>query len=175
MKKRFWKVLLSAVVAALMVMSISACGAKKDSGSEEEPKTFIDVTDDGGVICYLDKTGKGTGGGSGMKIEEGEYLVIDTELTEGKVHVKVTAGGSDMEKNPVEADTEPTIDYVFEESGKTEYMEIEAGDYMIGVDVEETASGTIAFSKAQKPVSAEESAEESAEDASTAAAPVPAN
>lgn len=154
MNKGFWKKLAAAAVTAAMLVSLAACSsAKKDAGADgsEDVKTFIDVLEDGSIVCYLDKTEKGTGGGSSITIEEGEYLVIDSEITDGSVHVKVTHGGDDMNEAPVDNDTPATIDYVFEESGKTEYMEIEPGSYMINISVEKTASGKITFSKAALP------------------------
>ena len=154
MNKGFWKKLAAAAVTAAMLVSLAACSsAKKDAGADgsEDVKTFIDVLEDGSIVCYLDKTEKGTGGGSSITIEEGEYLVIDSEITDGSVHVKVTHGGDDINEAPVDNDTPATIDYVFEESGKTEYMEIEPGSYMINISVEKTASGKITFSKAALP------------------------
>ena len=122
MNKGFWKKLAAAAVTAAMLVSLAACSsAKKDAGADgsEDVKTFIDVLEDGSIVCYLDKTEKGTGGGSSITIEEGEYLVIDSEITDGSVHVKVTHGGDDINEAPVDNDTPATIDYVFEESGKT--------------------------------------------------------
>ena len=84
MYKGFWKKLAAAAVTAAMLVSLAACSsAKKDAGADgsEDVKTFIDVLEDGSIVCYLDKTEKGTGGGSSITIEEGEYLVIDSEIT----------------------------------------------------------------------------------------------
>ena len=39
----------------------------------------------------------------------------------------------------------PTIDHEFDSTGITEYHEIEPGDYMVFVNVSETASGTMDF------------------------------
>lgn len=136
--------------AAVLLICLAACGKKE--AKEGEPKTFIDVLDDGSVIANFDKTEKGTGGGSGITIEEGEYLMIETALTEGEVQVRVVRGGSDIDAPPTkETDTPATIDGVFEGSGTTEYLEIRPGDYMFNVMVEEKATGTITASKKPLP------------------------
>ena len=119
------------------------CGTKS---AASEPKTFIDVDDDGKVVtANFDKTGKGTTGGTGITIEDGEYLVVDTGLVEGKVHVKVVSGGDDIDAVP-SVDNKATVDYVFSGTGTTEYYEIQPGSYTVFVEVEEKASGTIDFS-----------------------------
>lgn len=142
MKNMYMKKIMIFALAAAMIFAIAGCGKK-----DEEPRTFIDARDDGSIVANFDKTEKGTLGGSGITIGEGEYLVIETALTEGKVHVTVVRGGSDKDTSPVEeSDTPATIDYVFEGSGVTEYMEIKPADYMFTVSVEEKASGTITAS-----------------------------
>lgn len=147
MKRQFMMRIAAVFVAAVMIFTIMGC-TKKDA----EPKTFIDVLEDGSVVANFDKTGKGTGGGSGITIGENEYLVIDTALTEGKVHVTVVRGSTDVDDPPsLEDDTPATIDFVFEGSGTTEYMEIQPGDYMFNVSVEEEATGTITASKRNLP------------------------
>lgn len=150
MNKNLWKILkkVTVIAAATAVLLICAVACGKKEAKDIEPKTFIDVLDDGSVVANFDKTGKGTGGGSGITIEEGEYLVIDTALTEGEVHVRVVRGGSDIETPPTEEpDTPATIDGVFEGTGTTEYREIKPGDYMFNVMVEGKATGTITASK----------------------------
>jgi hypothetical protein len=147
MKKHFMMRIAAVLIGAVMAFAVLGCG-KKDA----EPKTFIDVLDDGSVVANFDKTGKGTAGGSGITIEENEYLVIDTALTAGKVHVTVVRGSTDIDNPPaLNDDTPPTIDFVFEDSGTTEYMEIKPGDYMFNVSVEEKATGTITASKKNLP------------------------
>lgn len=147
MKRQFMMRIAAVLTAAAMIFAVAACGKKG-----AEPKTFIDVLDDGSVIANFDKTGKGTSGGTGITIGENEYLVIDTALTEGKVHVTVVRGGTDADDPPaLDDDTPAAIDFVFEESGTTEYMEIGAGDYMFNVSVEEKATGTITASKKNLP------------------------
>ena len=153
MKKDILTVLKKLTViatAAVLLICLSACGKKESKGGGQ--KTFIDVLDDGSVVANFDKTEKGTGGGSGITIEEGEYLIIETALTEGGVQVRVVRGGSDIDALPTkETDTPATIDSVFEGSGTTEYLEIKPGNYMFNVMVEEKATGTITASK--KPLS----------------------
>lgn len=146
MKRQFMIHITAVFVSAVMIFAIAACGKKE--AKDSEPKTFIDVLEDGSVVANFDKTGKGTGGGSGIIIEENEYLVIDTALTEGKVHVTVVRGSTDQDNPPaLNDDTPAAIDVVFEGSGTTEYMEIQPGDYMFSVSVEENATGTITASK----------------------------
>ena len=132
MKRKFMMRIAAVLAAAAMIFAAAACGKKS-----AEPKTFIDVLDDGSVL---------------ITIGENEYLVIDTALTEGKVHVTVVRGGTDADNPPaLDDDTPAAIDFVFEESGRTEYMEIGAGDYMFNVSVEEKATGTITASKKNLP------------------------
>lgn len=146
MKKFILKRTALFMMAAVMIAALAACGRKEDNN--EEPLALIDARADGSIVSNYDKTDIGTGGGSGFTIEEGEYLVIETALTEGKVHVRVTHDDSDIDKVPVaDTDTAAVIDYVFEGSGTTEYMEIEPGNYMFDVTVEEKATGTITASK----------------------------
>ena len=123
----FLKKLTVIAAAAVLLICLAACGKKE--AKEIEPKTFIDVLDDGSVVANFDKTEKGTGGGSGIMIEEGEYLMIETALTVGEVQVRVVRGGSDIDTPPTkETDTPATIDGVFEGIGTTEYLEIRPGD-----------------------------------------------
>lgn len=143
MKRQFMMRIAAVFIAAAMIFAVAGCGQK-----DAEPKTFIDVQEDGSVLANFDKTGKGTAGGTGITIEENEYLVIDTALTAGKVHVTVVRGGTDADNPPaLDDDTPAAIDFVFEDSGTTEYMEIQPGDYMFTVNVEEKATGTITASK----------------------------
>ena len=124
-----------------MAAVFTGCGAKK--AKEDEPKTFIDVTDDGLVAHFYGKD-KGVAGGSGISIEEGQYLSIDNRLTEGRVHVTVTAGGDDVNTAPTANDKPATIDYTFDqEGGVTDYFEIKPGNYMVTFSVEEDAVGDI--------------------------------
>ena len=72
MKKRIPMVIIHVFVVMMLIASMAAvftgCGAKK--AKEDEPKTFIDVTDDGLVAHFYGKD-KGVAGGSGISIEEG--------------------------------------------------------------------------------------------------------
>ena len=146
MKRQFMMRVTAVFMAAAMIFAIAGCGKKE--AEDSEPKTFIDVLEDGSVVANFDKSGQGTGGGTGITIGENEYLVIDTALTEGKVHVTVVRGSTDPDNPPaLDEDTPASIDGVFEDSGTIEYMEIEPGDYMISVSVEEKATGTITASK----------------------------
>lgn len=145
MKKPMPKVMIHVFVMMLLAASMAAvftgCGAKK--AEEEEPKTFIDVTDDGLVAHFYGKN-KGVAGGSGITIEEGQFLSIDNQLTQGQVHVTVTAGGDDVNTVPTENDTPATIDVVFDqEGGVTDYYEISPGNYMVTFSVEADAVGDI--------------------------------
>ena len=146
MKRKLMMRMAAVLMAAAMIFVIAGCSKKE--AKDSEPKTFIDVLEDGSAVANFDKTGKGTGGGTGIIIEEDEYLVIDTALTEGKVHVTVVRGSADSDNPPaLNDDTPAAIDFVFEGSGTTEYMEIQPGDYMFNVSVEEKATGTITASK----------------------------
>ncbi|MDO5133378.1 MAG: nitroreductase family protein [Eubacteriales bacterium] len=170
MKKIFSGMLFGAAAAAVLLLMPAGC-ARQNPG-EETVKTFIDALEDGSVVANFDKTEKGTGGGTGITIEGGQYLVIDTALTEGKVQVRVFRGGTDIETPPVqEGETPATIDYVFEGSGTTEYQEIQPGDYVFSVNVEEKASGTITAST--KSFSSD-AAEPGAEDAPAGSTEAPA-
>ena len=141
-------VLMIAAVIGFSALSMTGCGAEtaQNDGEvvQEEVKPLIAVTETG-LTATFDQTETGNGGGSGITIGEGEYLVIDSELTEGKVQVRVTRGGSDINTPPTENETAPTIDYEFEEPGVTEYGMIEPGDYMVMVNVTEKADGKIDF------------------------------
>ncbi|MBQ7147440.1 MAG: hypothetical protein IJR96_01685 [Pseudobutyrivibrio sp.] len=133
------KLMCASLVFIITIVGLTGCG------STAEPKAFIDISEDGKTItANFDKTEKGTGGGSGITIEEGEYLVLDCGLTKGSVHVTVTSGGDDINENPTE-EKPATIDYVFSEAGTTEYEEIQPGSYMVSVTVDEKASGTMTF------------------------------
>ena len=86
------KVMCTSLILIFTIVGFTGCGT-----SASEPKTFIDVSEDGKTVtANFDKTGKGTGGGSGITIEEGEYLAIDCGLTKGSVHVTVVSGGDDI-------------------------------------------------------------------------------
>ncbi len=148
MKKKIF-----ALAAAMVIGLMSAgCGAGQGTAQEntqentqEDIKTFIDVTDDG-LVANFDKSEEGIGGSSGITIGDGEYLVVDSGLSEGKVRVTVTSGGSDINKVPTEdTSTMPTIDHECEGVGETEYGMIAPGDYMVNVSVTEKASGKINF------------------------------
>lgn len=146
MKKQTAKKIMTLAMALVMMIMIAACGKKEEKTGEEA--AFIDAKEDGSVVVNLDKTAEKTGGGTGITIEDGEYLVIDTDLTEGKVHITVIGGGSDINDSPEkESETPATIDHVFEGKSSVEYMEIKPGDYMFNVVVEEEATGTITACK----------------------------
>ncbi|MBR1443593.1 MAG: hypothetical protein IJ583_08675, partial [Firmicutes bacterium] len=118
----------------------------QQNNQQQNAKTFIDIRNDGGLTANFDDTEEGTGGGSGITIAEGQYLSIDSSLTAGKVQVTVTSGGSDINEDPTkDSGKMPTIDYEFESIGVTDYYEIEPGDYMVFVKVNEKASGKIDF------------------------------
>lgn len=134
------KLMCASLLIIFSIVGMTGCG-----NGTEEPKTFIDVSEDGKIVtANFDKTGKGTGGGSGITIGEDEYLVIDCGLTKGSVQVKVTSGGDDIDEDPTE-EKPATIDYVFSEAGVTEYDEITPGSYMATVLVDKKATGTINF------------------------------
>ena len=180
MKEKFVRKIVIAAAAAALLLSAAACG-KQQAGKqevqeaqetkeekeekEESVRAFIDVLEDGSIVASFERTEKGTGGGTGFTIEEGEYLLIETDLTEGRVHGRVFSGGSDIEAPPTGAEETPAaVDFVFEGAGKTEYRLIQPGNYVFSVNVEEKATGTISVSKRTDPT-------ESAAEADTAAVP----
>ncbi len=127
----------------ISMMFVSGCG--RVESSSEEPKTFIDISDDGKILqANFDKTEVGTMGASGIEIKEGEYLVLDSEITEGSVNVEVYRGGDDINTLPL-GETEDTIAYTFDRKGITEYGEIQPGSYMVKVEVSEKATGSMTF------------------------------
>ncbi|SFI22725.1 hypothetical protein SAMN04487830_1328 [Pseudobutyrivibrio sp. OR37] len=131
------------IVCLMSVMSMIFVGCGNKASAEEDTKAFIDVTDEGKkVTAYFDETIEGTMGGSGVSINDNEYLVIDSKLTEGNIHVRVVPGGNNIDEAPTK-EKPATIDYVFEGEGKTEYYEIPAGSYMIKVEVDKKATGSI--------------------------------
>ena len=150
MKKMSVKRALAAVLCAATVFGMAACGA---SDEPEDTKAFMETTDNG-VVVNLDKDTKGTGGGSGVTVGDGQMLMIDNQLTDGAVEVRVSSGGSDIEEAPTENMDTPTIEreLTAEEDaiGETEYGEIEPGDYMIFAEVTEKASGNIYFNVVDK-------------------------
>ncbi|MBQ7266204.1 MAG: hypothetical protein IJS61_08910 [Firmicutes bacterium] len=137
--RKFLKTILPVAVIAL---SFVGCNNTKP----QEPKTFIDVTEEGNVVANFDVVDTGVEGGSGITIGENEYLAIDSRLSSGKVHVSVAHGGSDINTLPTKENTgTPTIDRDVEGEGVTEYYEITPGDYMINVKVTEKSAGKIYF------------------------------
>ena len=130
------------VLSTIVVMS--GCGA--ESTKAEGNKAFIDVSADGRIVtANFDGTKAGTAGASGITINENEYLIIDRALSEGVVHVKLIPGGDDIDWD-ITNDVPATIDYIFDEAGIVEYESIAPGNYMVKVEVEENATGTVAFS-----------------------------
>ncbi|SFO33195.1 hypothetical protein SAMN04487831_12022 [Pseudobutyrivibrio sp. UC1225] len=104
------------------------CG---NSSQSADTLPLMDVSEDGKTLyANFDKTDIGTAAGSGVTIDEGEYLIIDSGITEGAVHVKVTAGGDDINEVP-SSDNPATIDYEFSTVGTTEYQEIAPGSYTV--------------------------------------------
>ena len=153
------KKILALAAAVLIGIAMAGCSGGQNT-SQQNIKALIDLTDDGGLVANFDKTDKGTGGGSGIMINEGEYLVIDSHLTEGKVKVKVTSGGSDINTIPTEnTGTAPSVDHEFEGTGETEYKNIISGDYMVFVNVTEKATGNINFIIKSNEASAETEAQ----------------
>lgn len=153
MKRR----LFALTTVVVMAFSMTGCGgtqndtagdgaAQQTAVQESEEVPLLAPSADGGLTAAFDKTDAGSGAGSGITIDEGKYLAIDSKITEGKVQVVVKHGGSDINTAPVEDDgTMPTIDHEFDSTGLTEYHEIEPGDYMVFVNVSEKASGTMDF------------------------------
>ncbi len=131
------------------------CG---NSSQSTDKLPLMDVSEDGKTVyANFDKTDIGTAAGSGVKIDEGEYLIIDSGITEGAVQVKVTAGGDDINEVP-SSDNPATIDYEFSSVGTTEYQEIAPGSYTVFVETTEKTTGTITFSVVALP-NAEETSE----------------
>ena len=119
------------------------CG---NSSQTADKLPLLDVSEDGKTLyANFDKTDTGTAAGSGITIDEGEYLIIDSGITEGAVQVKVTAGGDDINEVP-SSDNPATIDYEFSSVGTTEYQEIAPGNYTVFVETTEKTTGTITFS-----------------------------
>ena len=152
MKRR----LFALTTAVVIGFSMTGCGGTQNntSNGSTAQQTEVNETEtpllapsaEGGLTATFDKTDAGSGAGSGITIDEGKYLAIDSKITEGKVQVIVKHGGSDINTVPTEDDgTMPTIDHEFDSTGITEYHEIEPGDYMVFVNVSETASGTMDF------------------------------
>ena len=136
----------SFIISTFIIFAAFFCVGCGNKSTASEPKTFIDVDDEGKLVtANFDKTGKGTAGGTGITIEEGEYLIIDTGLTKGKVHVKVISGGDDID-DVASIEDSATVDHVFSGTETTEYKELQPGNYMVFVEVDDTASGTIDFS-----------------------------
>ena len=133
-----------AVGAFIMATAFIAAGCgKRDT---DEVRTFIDISDDGKTVtANFDRTDAGTGGGTGVTIEEGESLVVDRDLTDGSVHVKVVSTTSDISYDIMADDDEAVIDSSFDSEGTYQIESIEPGDYMIQVMVEDKATGTINF------------------------------
>ena len=147
--KNMMRELFTTLLAGLMVVALAAaltgCGAKKEENKEEKDEATVrlESTAEGLTANFTDKN-KGTGGGSGIDIKEGQYLSIDNQLTKGEVHVTVKAGGDDPENPPINDDTPATIDYVFDANGGvTDYYEIAPGSYMVFFSVEKDAVGTM--------------------------------
>ena len=67
MKRQIMMRIAAVFIAAAMIFAVAGCGQK-----DAEPKTFIDVQEDGSVLANFDKTGKGTAGGTGITIEEND-------------------------------------------------------------------------------------------------------
>ena len=147
------RVVSNFVLAGLVITSTMAIfmGCARTSNSNEEPKTFIDVTEDGKkVTAFFNETCKGTAGGSGISINDNEYLVIDSQITAGAVQVKVVSGGDNINEVPPE-DKPATIEYEFDSIGITEYYEIPAGNYMVTVNTTDKATGSITCSVVDRP------------------------
>ena len=143
--KMIFNLALAGLVITTAMVSFIGCG--KNASDDDEPKTFIDVTEDGKkVTAFFDKTGKGTAGGSGITINEDEYLVIDSQVTDG-----VVSGGDNINEAPIDDEKQATIDYEFDSIGITEYYEIPAGSYMVTVNVTDKATGSITFSVVDRP------------------------
>lgn len=171
MKKNTFKLYMAIAAAAVLLICTAGCTKKntEEKDKKDEAKTFIDIRDDGGAVASFDKTEKGTAGGTGITIDEGKYLALDTDLTEGSVHVRVIRSGADINVLPTQEKDKPAaIDYVFTGAGTTEYMLIEPGNYIFSVEVEEKATGTItAYMKTVPGDTSSESTEDSAQAASS--------
>ena len=139
MKKRT----VTTIVVLMMALVLAACGKKQ----AEEPKPFIDVSEDGKSIwANLDDADKDVAGGSGITVGENEKLVIDSAIEKGSVLVRIIPGGSDMEKPPVgDNQEEPVFEKSFTKDDKQEELTPEAGDYTIFVSVTEKSAGKITF------------------------------
>ncbi len=130
------------IITLTTAFGATGCG---NTTSDSEQLPLMDVSDDGKTLyANFDNTDIGTGAGSGITLENDEYLVIDSQISEGAVHVKVISG-SDIEEMP-STDKPATIDYEFSSIGSTEYQEITPGDYTVFVEVAEKATGSITFS-----------------------------
>lgn len=101
--------------------------------ASSSPKTFIDALDDE-VIAHFSGRNKGIKGSSGITVKQGQYLVVDDQLTKGQVRVSISREDGSGE----------TTDYILVENGGVRgYYMISPSDYMVSFTVEEAASGEI--------------------------------
>ena len=118
-------------------------GCEHAMPAASSPKTFIDALG----------RNKGIKGNSGITVKQGQYLVIDDQLTEGQVRVSISREDGSGE----------ATDYILVENGGVRgYYTISPGDYMVSFTVEEAASGEIHVKTEEKkkddPAAAEASA-----------------
>ena len=129
MKKRF---VLCVIVASLAVFALALAGcAEKAAGTfssdiDEETGAYI-VTADGADA----ESGVGMLGG-GMIVEEGQVLMVGSDLSAGSIELRIL----DTESNPV---AELTV-----EGALLQAVELEAGEYEISAKcVEKGTTGTL--------------------------------
>ena len=63
------KKIFALAAAVLIGIAMAGCSGGQNT-SQQNIKALIDLTDDGGLVANFDKTDKGTGGGSGIMINE---------------------------------------------------------------------------------------------------------
>ena len=140
------KKIFTALTAVLLAAMLAGCTGNKESKEPQEPQTLIETSEDGrAVYVSFDDTDKGTGGGTGVTVGEGERLVADSALEKGKVQVQVVPGGADMETIPFEEGADPVYDEEYTTETGREEIPVDAGNYMIYVTVSGKAAGKITF------------------------------
>lgn len=155
MKHIYVNRMLAAFLAGTLVLAPAACvgAASTDDGgdaasAEEAQDSLLEMSESGDWTAHFDKTEKGAGGSTGITIEAGEPLVIGMDLAEGKVQVRVVRDNSEENGLPVlNNDTAEPVPHGVEENRTAEYRQIEPGNYLVNVLVQEDASGSILFSK----------------------------
>ncbi len=149
--KRIAKYLVAGVAVIALALLVTACGSKVPLTGE--------TTEDGIMTFTVDGCKEDDLAAIGYTIEEGQMLVVSSELTSGTLHITFSESAladessGELETEDLEEALSGDVVLIYDASGTNEErLDLEPGDYMISVcgDDADPATGTVTITPKDK-------------------------